>query len=235
MSPLPCSFTLFPHLAVELRVLIWQHACQISRVVEVRYIPHEQRCTSRSRPPAVLHVSRESRYEALHMYKLCFSTPVAESHIYFNPTIDVLYRPRYRDMGYDETLRNFKSYLARPSELDNLRQLALDHVDAEAKRPWEAYNKTVCIRDFLRLEVVTLVLSSEPANAWREEAQEIMTCDFEFVDPMESSKLILQILVDFEETFAQEHHYGKHLQGLESRAAPPALRVMAKSINGLRC
>lgn len=169
------------------------------------------------------------------MYKLCFSTPVAESHIYFNPTIDVLYRPRYRDMGYDETLRNFKTYLARPAELDDLRALALDHVNAEAKRPWEAYNKTVCIRDFVRLETVTLVLSSELASPWREDAQEIMACDFEFVDPMESSKSILSILLDFKETFAQEHNRGKHLQGLESRGPPPAFRVMAKSINGIRC
>ncbi|KAH9211712.1 hypothetical protein DL95DRAFT_251939, partial [Leptodontidium sp. 2 PMI_412] len=49
---------------------------------------------SSSRPPAVLHVSRrsrESRYEALRMYKLGFGTPSTAPHIYFQSNVDILY------------------------------------------------------------------------------------------------------------------------------------------------
>jgi hypothetical protein len=88
------AFTLFSELAAELRLKIWRQACHTPRVVEVRYNADENQFLSNSCPPAVLHVSRESRYEALRMYKFCFGTPSMAPHIYFHSRVDILYFAR---------------------------------------------------------------------------------------------------------------------------------------------
>ncbi|AEO60699.1 hypothetical protein MYCTH_2310212 [Thermothelomyces thermophilus ATCC 42464] len=65
------SFTLFRHLPPELRLQIYRHACH-PRVASLTYLPAPQDtfyCPTR--PPALLHVCRESRAEGLRIYVKC--------------------------------------------------------------------------------------------------------------------------------------------------------------------
>lgn len=228
------TFSLFPEFAAELRLKIWRQVCSTARVVEARYNADEDRFISTSSPPVVLHVCREARHEALRIYKLYFGTSSAASRIYFHSSLDTLYLPRYRKMGYDETLRDFKSYLAKPEELDSIRRLALDHVDVKVKRPWEGYNKAVWIRSFTRLEQLTLVLCSEAAIGGEDPADDASVGNLEFVEPQENPETIQCILEDFKRSFTQEQTI---LVSCPWQVAPvvvlPSLRVRAKRIRGL--
>ncbi|KAI9736393.1 MAG: hypothetical protein M1818_006126 [Claussenomyces sp. TS43310] len=156
------TFHLFPQLAPELRFKIWAHACT-PRNVSVRYEPHADRIQSSTAVPAILHATRESRHQAGRLYALCFATPSRPApRVYFAPDLDTLYIPRYRSMGYDETLRDFRSFLARPGDLDAVGWLALDFVAPRDKRPWEAYGKACLIRSCPALAAVFIVLGHPP-------------------------------------------------------------------------
>ena len=224
MTSLLLTFSLFPQLVAELRLQIWHLACCSARVVEVQYDLNKDRFVSKSRAPSVLHVSRESRHEALRIYKLYFATPSAPSHIYFNPGIDTLYVPRSREMGYDETLRDFQSYLAVPEELDSIHIIGLDYVSAKVKRPWESYNKAVWIRSFSREVQVVLVLRVK--GGWQREMCDQRDGDLEFVEPDESAETLQQILADTREEFARELA-GTRYVGLDDGQGGPLITILA--------
>jgi len=194
----PTMFSLFPSLAPELRIKIWQHA-SLPRTVTVRYDSENDRCLSSSPPPAILQVNRESRAEARRTFKLCFGTASHPARIYFNPLHDTLYLPRHREMGYDDTLRDFKN-LVKDEEgiLDEVRRMAIEHVDVEVKRPWESYNKASLLRDFRKLEEVVLVLL-EGANNEVGVDEEVT-----FVEPKEDLEVLLRMWVDFRQSFVME-------------------------------
>lgn len=102
-------------------------------------------------------------------------------------------------MGYDETLRDFKSFVCDPSHLlDQVRMIAIDHVDVEVKRPWESYNKASLIRGFKNLEQVVLVLCQKDRGmgaGWKETL---------FVNPKETVEEVLKFWIDFRQTFLLE-------------------------------
>jgi hypothetical protein len=154
------SFHLFPLLAPELRLKVWQAACT-PRILPIIYT--NLTFTSTTPPPTLLSVSREARNEAQHIYKLSFATSTSPATIYFNPYLDTLYLPRHREMGYDDTLRDFR-VLTHDAEnlglLDEVRSIAIDHVNVDVKRPWEGYNKVSLLRSFQQLEEVFLVLGN---------------------------------------------------------------------------
>jgi hypothetical protein len=185
------TFPLFPNLAPELRLKIWAHAC-FPRTVSIRYLPSLETCVSSSPPPTILHVCHEAREEALRMYSLAFGTRSSPARIYFNPYRDTLYLPRHMAMGYDETLRDFRT-LIRDNEglMDNVRSVAIDHVDVEVKRPWESYNKATLVRGFKKLENVILVLCQNDGRekAWGKSVS--------FVHPSERFQEVLRFWVDF--------------------------------------
>ncbi|KAG0653049.1 hypothetical protein D0Z07_0297 [Hyphodiscus hymeniophilus] len=194
----PSSFFLFPNLAPELRLKIWGHACA-PRTVAVRYLPSSDKCVSSSSPPTILSVCHEAREEALLMYSLGFGTRSSPARIYFNPYRDTLYLPRHMAMGYEETLRDFKSLVADDDGvLDEVRSVAIDHVDVEVKRPWESYNKASLIRAFKKVEEVVLVLCQNDGrrNDWRK--------DVKFVHPRERVEEVLRFWVDFRQGFLLE-------------------------------
>ncbi|KAH8167280.1 hypothetical protein CIB48_g980 [Xylaria polymorpha] len=99
-------FTLFTLLPAELRLHIWRLSCH-RRVVEVFYDQENDRCSTTAPVPAVLHACRESRYEALRLYRMSFGTMTHEPRIYFNREMDTLYIPRPPCMGYDDSSRSF--------------------------------------------------------------------------------------------------------------------------------
>jgi hypothetical protein len=151
--------------------------------------------------PSLLHVNRESRYEALRVYKLVFGTSSKEPQTYFAPNLDTLYLPRYRDMGYDETLRDFRSYLKWPEECDTVRWLGLDFVERNVKRPWETYDKAILIKSFPKLELLFVVFGSreEKGLQARHCGKEIM-----FVKPKVGKKEIGRVLTQFQTDLNRE-------------------------------
>ncbi|APA12828.1 hypothetical protein sscle_10g075980 [Sclerotinia sclerotiorum 1980 UF-70] len=219
------DFHLFPKLLPELRILVWRYACA-SRTVEVRYDPTIDRCRSISPPPAILQATHESRTEALRIYTLSFATKTSDPRIYFNPYIDVLYLPRHRAMGYDETLRDFRTFLNTPELLDDVKAIAIDHVDVEVKRPWESYNKATLLRSFPNLDLVKLIIRENQRACGK------VNEDFEFVEPRMEPEDILRIWVDFKQSFMREERTLKEIaMGLEREYigwALPTVRVQTK-------
>ncbi len=139
---------------------IWRAAC-FSRVLTLTYEASTDSFPQCSQP-VLLSTSREAREEALHIYTLFFGTKTQPARIYFSPHLDTIYVPRYGQMGYDDTLRDFRDLIVDKAKLlDELRHVAIDHVNIEIKRPWESYNKATFLRRFNNLEEVTLVLENK--------------------------------------------------------------------------
>jgi len=158
-------FTIFSNLPSELRVKIWQQACS-PRTVTLTYTTSTSSFTSTTPPPTLLSVSHEAREEALRIYTLSFGTPSQPPKTYFNPLLDTLYLPRHQEMGYDETLRDFRQLIHDPSNLlTQLRYVAIDHVNVDVKRPWESYNKAVFLRSFKHLDEIALILNADGTGA----------------------------------------------------------------------
>jgi hypothetical protein len=84
------TFTVFPKLPVELRFKIWKLALPGTRVVAINFDYESETITSSARIPAALHTCRESRLEALKVYKLTFGYLMDPGKVYFNPFSDIL-------------------------------------------------------------------------------------------------------------------------------------------------
>lgn len=200
-SKIPTTFTLFPTLPSELRCKIWAAAC-VPRILSLTYDSSTSSFKTTTPPPAILAVSREARDEALRIYSPTFGTSTEPATIPFNPYLDTLYLPRYGEMGYDDTLRDFRTIVSDPSNvLDEVRTIALDVVSLEVKRPWEGYNKATLLRSFKNLEQVILVLGSpaqEPNTST--DGKEVI----QFMDPKEDPEKLLKIWYYFRQSFLME-------------------------------
>lgn len=182
------EFHFFPQLPPELRAKVWEFAT-FPRVVVVAYNPATERVESDTPIPALLHVNQESRYEALRRYKKLFASKSnPDCYTLYRPHFDTLYFPRHREMGYDDTLRDFATYMKKADDLACITRLALDSVDNAVKRPWEAYDKAVLIKSFPNLATLYLVrqrkegwLSNLPRDFLGEKmkAREIKFVDYE--------------------------------------------------------
>ncbi len=191
------TFHPFPSLPLELRLKIWQAACNISRTLTLTYSSDKDVFHCKTQPPTSFSVSHESRQQALRVYSLCFGTKTSPPKIYFNPYHDILYTPRCREMGYDHMLRDLPSLIIdTPNILDKVRYIAVDHVDPDIKRPWESYNKASFIRSFPNLEEVVLVLDTK-ANISSEE-------EVEMVEPKVNPERLLKIWYYFRQSFLGE-------------------------------
>ncbi|KAH8681457.1 hypothetical protein BX600DRAFT_429392 [Xylariales sp. PMI_506] len=191
-------FRLFSLLPTEIRLDIWQYSCH-QRVVEVYYNSKKDRCEASTPPPAILHVCRESRREALRLYKELFCTKTHSSNIYFNPEVDTLYIPRPSYLGYDNSSRDFAKNTTGASEVINL---ALDHVSPRIRKPWETYNKYVLMQSFPQVKEVYLVLDSD------EEPYQVPTKQhhgfLKLAEPHGDRTSIGQILADIKTSFSYE-------------------------------
>lgn len=159
----PHTFSLFPLLPAEIRLKIWDLALQ-PRTVTLYYNKRRHSVTSPTACPRLLSVNHEARYEALRFCSPTLATSSSPASVYLAGKFDSIYIPRIGAMGYDDTLRDFKSFLVNPQELDYISELALDYVETEEKRPWETYDKSVLIRSFPNLKIVTLVLGWKPGH-----------------------------------------------------------------------
>lgn len=86
----PHLFSLFHKLPAELRLMVWKFALT-PRVVELRYCPSLTTCWTPCATPALLHVCREARIEALKSYELSFGLPGSPPTIYFAASFDTLF------------------------------------------------------------------------------------------------------------------------------------------------
>lgn len=240
----PRAFTLFPFLPTELRLAIWQASCH-PRILEIHYCPSQDRCFTPSKPPVILSVCRESRHEALsRIYAKAFGTRTHPSgSIYFAPELDILYIPRYYEeeedfhhhqkggrgleqeqkdrqrrimsMGYSETARDFGQYVLNTTEL--VKNLAIDHVRPEIRRPWETYSKFCLIRSFPNLERAFLILDNATTTTTSTtttilghtaveevEEEEDEEDQIEFIDPTESKEEIMRLMENVSASFTHE-------------------------------
>ncbi|KAK0620018.1 hypothetical protein B0T14DRAFT_407567, partial [Immersiella caudata] len=190
------SFTLFSQLPAELRLQIWTLSCH-PRVVEVRYSPALDRCLTPTPPPSILSVCREARQEALFsVYVLTFGTKTHAPRTYFSPALDVLYLPRWGDLGYADTARDFGTFVTDTAQW--VGSLAIDHVNPEIRRPWETYSKFCLMRNFPGLREVFLVVAGQ------EEEDGIGEGEIEFVDPRGEPEEIMRLMDRVRESFCCE-------------------------------
>jgi hypothetical protein len=198
------TFTPFPTLPSELRCKIWAAAC-FPRVLSLIYDSTILNFQTTTPTPALLSVSHEAREEALRIYALNFGTSTQAANIPFNPYFDTLYLPRYGEMGYDDTLRDFRNIVSDPSHsLDEVRSIALDVVALEVKRPWEGYNKASLLRSFKNLQEVILVLGSTTATNHARNTEVLAKENIQFVEPKDDPEKLLKIWYYFRQSFIME-------------------------------
>ncbi|KAK0629662.1 hypothetical protein B0T17DRAFT_490814 [Bombardia bombarda] len=192
------AFTLFDYLPAELRLEIWRHSCH-ARVVEVRYSQEQDRCLTTTKPPVVLHVCREARYEGLKLYVKAFMTPTHHDNpIYFSPTMDILYVPRCGNMGYGDTARDFGLYVR--DTIEHIHSLAIDHVKPEIRRPWETYNKYCLLRNFPYLREAFLILALDPQDS----EHPYRNGEIELVDPRGDQREVMRLMDNVRQSFTYE-------------------------------
>lgn len=93
------TFTCFPRLPPELRLAIWSMTVEARTIVARTSLKEngklvKNKYSIRSKTPAGLHVSKESRAELLNVYQLWMSTKRMLRYsqgFYFNPLMDTLY------------------------------------------------------------------------------------------------------------------------------------------------
>lgn len=123
------SFELFPNLPSEIRLKIWGIILSTPRVTTLKcnkepYKPGKPRAaksfTSDCPPPALLHVNRETRYEALNVYTPHFKHPLSPHYTYLNLSLDTL-----------KLADGVLHYLAKvlPVDLNMIQRMALDTKD----------------------------------------------------------------------------------------------------------
>ncbi|KAI1369666.1 hypothetical protein F5Y08DRAFT_100163 [Xylaria arbuscula] len=190
----PTSFPSFSLLPAELRLQIWRASCH-RRVVEVFYDSANRRCTTTTPVPAILHTCRESRCEALRVYKKSFGTTSHEPRIYFSREIDTLYIPRPPFMGYDDSARSFVSLIR---DMDCIVHLAIDYVPPSIKRPWETYNKYILIQSCPFVQEVFLVTGIMPPS------EDHHVGELDLADPTRDPSSSKQLLEDVKASFYYE-------------------------------
>ncbi|RDW59602.1 hypothetical protein BP6252_12689 [Coleophoma cylindrospora] len=91
-------FHLFPNLPGEIRLKVWNYILKEPRVVDIScergLLPGSRRYAksfgSKSPPPALLYVNRETRYEALAVYQPYFETAYSTKCTYLNCDQDAI-------------------------------------------------------------------------------------------------------------------------------------------------
>jgi len=137
-------------------------------------------------------------------------------------------------MGYDDTLRDFRSIVSDPSGLlDEVRSIALDVVALEVKRPWEGYNKATLLRSFKNLQEVILVLGSTDNE---EQDTEVSRKEVvEFMEPRDDPERLLKIWYYFRQSFiAEEKILEEVCQASSKPYAPfslPTVKIRSKISN----
>lgn len=92
-ATIPSTFHPFLKLPLELRLAIWNLSIE-PRYVNIKWSGKHRRCLStntKNSVPSLLHTCRESRYEGLKTYTLCFGRTPEFASIYFSYELDAAY------------------------------------------------------------------------------------------------------------------------------------------------
>jgi hypothetical protein len=113
------SFTLFPKLPLEIRMMIWKQTLQ-PRDIEIYFAPNRGFFTPIWGPVA-LRVNKESRNTVEPLYPLSFGNVVYQPRVRFNFSIDTL----FLEHDFQPQVLHFLASL-KPYEITQLRYLAVD-------------------------------------------------------------------------------------------------------------
>lgn len=184
---LPTTFTLFPALPFELRIKIYSFASQEPRIVTITYGSQSTKYKGKNISrfdgwktpdpvPVILHVSRESRAEALKSYKPAFGSHFHPAKIYFDFSKDTL---RFGNgHGADYLVRDTEWIAAGPStyrldlflaggyyggdDHEKVQYMVLDLDEEVYDRRYLFWNE---IRDFTALKELTILAWEEKDDA----------------------------------------------------------------------
>lgn len=155
--PRKTGFTLFPDLALELRLKVYEAAFPSSRVVEI--CPMAQKLgTFRPRlmlPTPLLHVSSESRGEALSFFKPVYPPDSNLYAGYINPREDVCFL-NDKIFAFRDAVKELDESL-----LKNVEYLALDAFSLLFPR-FPLDKGLEPLSKFKSLKVITLVVAYNP-------------------------------------------------------------------------
>ncbi|KAH6712543.1 hypothetical protein DL95DRAFT_393148 [Leptodontidium sp. 2 PMI_412] len=214
------EFHLFPTLPSELRLRVWDIILSDPRIVDIScrkgIVKSNQQHTrfveaflSSTPIPPTLHVSRESRYEALATYKtyfLSFKSNYTPYHI-------VLKAPNYIYLAFNQdTIRcsdNLLEYIDA-AEIENIEKMILEVADAGY---FGHFNMEV-ITQMTRLKELELHTSEGQITDWRGDSAQILTRDFELAKRNNPGWECPRVRITSRET-------GKELKVLEAGALIP--------------
>ncbi|KAK8105918.1 uncharacterized protein PG998_003611 [Apiospora kogelbergensis] len=100
-------------------------------------------------------------------------------------------------MGYDDSCRDFAGLVTDIPEVQNL---ALDHVNPAIRRPWETYNKYVLMQSFTHVTEVYLVLASQLDTTLEPGKHGFL----KLTEPIGDPTSISQLLADLKDSFTYE-------------------------------
>ena len=122
-------FTLFPKLAVELRLRIWRLTFPPTRVLEIpitaesRTLQHQPSAAS----PVALFVNCESRYETLRLYRPLMRHShiafVERKAIYFDPDVDIIRIREHPHTFFFWEAYPLKQFLSEGGVLDYVKHI----------------------------------------------------------------------------------------------------------------
>ena len=86
----PTSFPLFPKLPDEIKVMIFKHVFLVQRTIQITAAKDKRYFQCKNPVPALFHVCKLSRTEALKSYSLLFRWKSRKFNAYFNLAVDCL-------------------------------------------------------------------------------------------------------------------------------------------------
>jgi hypothetical protein len=167
------TFHLFPNLPFELRLKIWEYAISEPRTVTIscqrEMLDRERRFakafTSSTPPPRLLHINRESRFEALSLYSPTFKIDTSPNYTYICFARDTI-------KCADSVLEYMPAH-----EVSSIQRLELEVKDAE----YFGHFHMDVVKKMHRLQEVTLLATAgEVDYSWNrgERYVETLTRDF---------------------------------------------------------
>jgi hypothetical protein len=147
LQKFPTNSANFSSLPTELRLKIWKLACPRGRIIEL------MSCTpSNIVVPAIAHINRESRSEALQIYNVGFRhTRSTVGKMWWSPSADIIY------LANGSEPLPFYDIVLGP-DISQIRHLALDY-ELESFLDWSSCINIKMLRNMDALETLYMVLT----------------------------------------------------------------------------
>jgi hypothetical protein len=143
-------FTLFTNLPLELRFMIWR-VTLVPRVIKLRHSAKYAGFYAIAAIPIALQVCRESRTAVESFYPLCFGSFLQPERIRFNFQLDTF---SLLTEDEEEAVPHLFGIL-KQSELESLRQVAIDECLLDSEASSSLWNKAILSMNGLkRLTIV---------------------------------------------------------------------------------